>query len=141
MTQSEARERLMAAAAHLFLGRGYMAVTIKEIAAQAGIHHASIYHHAPDGKESLYIEVMNRMLGHHKRGIEDALRAHPTLRQQLSAVAAWLLSQPPLDMTRMIYSDLPHIAPQAPQPCSCAPMPPCSPRWSKPSSRRTPAAR
>ncbi|MCU0466258.1 MAG: TetR/AcrR family transcriptional regulator [Anaerolineae bacterium] len=111
---SEARERVLQAAAKLFSARGYNAVTVKDIASEAGIHHASLYHHAPNGKEGLFVEVTARTLTQHRDGIAAAVAQYnPDLRRQLSAIAAWLIDQPPLDMIRLIYSDLPAVKPDS----------------------------
>jgi AcrR family transcriptional regulator len=110
MNHSEARERVLQAAERLFAERGYTAVTVKDIAAAAGIHHASLYHHAPDGKEGLFVEVMTRILERHRAGIADAVGAGgEDVRAQLHGIAAWMLSQPPMDMIRMALSDMPAI--------------------------------
>lgn len=109
---SDARERVLAAAERLFVERGYSSVTVKDIAKAVGIHHASLYHHIPDGKEKLFIEVMERNLTRHRAGIEAAIAEGGTdLRQQLQGIARWFLSQLPMDMIRMTLSDMPAIDP------------------------------
>ncbi len=110
MPPSQARERVLQAAEALFTKRGYEAVTVKDIAKQAGLHHSSIYHHLPDdgGKEALFTEVMTRHLHQHRDGIQQAIAsAEGDLRGQLVAIAAWLLSQPPMDLLRLSNTDLP----------------------------------
>ncbi|HEU5014408.1 MAG TPA: helix-turn-helix domain-containing protein [Roseiflexaceae bacterium] len=108
----DARERVLAAAEQLFARRGYAAVTLRDIAAAVGIRHASLYHHAPGGKEQLYIEVAERNFQRHRAGLTSAIqRAEPNVRAQLRAAAGWLLSQPPMDLVRLTHSDLPLIAP------------------------------
>ncbi len=110
----EARERVLQAAESLFVSCGYQAVKIKDIAKAAGIHHASIYHHIPGGKSDLFVEVMTRYLQRHQTGLRSAIaNADTDLQSQLSAIAAWLLSQPPLDAIRLTNSDLPAIDPEA----------------------------
>ncbi len=110
MPKSEAREQVLQAAEALFIQRGYEAVTMKDIAKAAGIHHASIYHHVPGGKTDLFVEVVTRHLHQHQRGIQAALASvGPNLRDQLIAIANWLLSQPPMDLMRLNRSDLPAI--------------------------------
>lgn len=111
---SEARERVLDAAAKLFAERGYAAVTLRDIATAIGIRHTSLYHHAPGGKEDLFIEVTERHLAQHRQGLTQAMAAAaPDLRQQLYAAAAWFLRQPPVDLVRMTYADMPAIAPAA----------------------------
>jgi AcrR family transcriptional regulator len=113
MLNSDARERVLDAAEKLFAERGYRAVTLKDIAAEIGIRHASLYHHAPGGKQELFIEVTERNLARHRDGIAAAIAASPPdVRAQLKAVARWLIDQPPMDLIRMVNSDMPAIDPE-----------------------------
>ena len=107
---SEARERVLQQAEQLFGERGYAAVTLRDIAAGLGIRQASLYHHVPGGKEALYIEVTERNMRRHHQGLALALAQAEGMRAQLRAAARWLLSQPPMNLSRMIRSDLPAIA-------------------------------
>lgn len=105
---NEARERVLIAAEQLFAEKGYPPVTVRDIAAHAGIHHSSVYHHVPGGKEALFVEVMERVLNRHRVGLTEAIQgAAPNIRDQLYAAAHWLLSQPPMDLVRMQYVDMP----------------------------------
>ena len=109
---TEARERVLEAAERLFAERGYSSVTLRDIAADVGIRHTSLYHHVPGGKEELFIEVTERTLQRHRDGLTETLaQAAPDVRAQLQAAANWLLSQPPMDLIRMVYSDMPSIDP------------------------------
>lgn len=109
---SEARERVLDAAERLFAEKGYASVTLRDIAAAVGIRHASLYHHAPGGKEELFVEVAGRNFARHREGLGAAIAgAAPDVRARLRAAADWLLSQPPMDLVRMVYSDMPSIDP------------------------------
>jgi AcrR family transcriptional regulator len=108
--KSVAYERVMDTAERLFARKGYNAVTLRDIASEIGIHHTTVYHHVPGGKEQLFIDVVERNLEHHRKGLTQAIAgAPPELRSQLRAVADWLVSQPPMDLVRLVYSDLPSI--------------------------------
>lgn len=108
---NESRERVLVAAEQLFSEKGIGAVTLRQIAARAGIHHSSLYHHVPGGKEDLFVEVMERIFARHRAGLDAAItHASPELQQQLYAVADWLLSQPPMDLVRMEYVDMPELS-------------------------------
>lgn len=103
---------MLAVAEKLFAQKGYAAVTLRDIATEVGIRHTSLYHHAPGGKEDLFIEVTERNLNHHRNGLEQVIKeAKPNIQPQLYAVADWLLSHSPMDLVRMTHSDLPAIAP------------------------------
>lgn len=108
---SEARERVLQVAEQLFSERGYTAVTLRDIANALKMKQASLYHHVPGGKEELFVEVTERGLLRHKRQLEQAIaQSPPTLPEQMRAAAHWLLSQPPVNLSRMTRSDMPAIA-------------------------------
>lgn len=107
---TDARERVLQAAEQLFAQKGYTAVTLRDIAAEVGIRHASLYHHVPGGKEELFVEVAERNFRRHYVGLQQSMsEAAPDIRAQLQAIANWLLSQPPMDLVRMMHSDMPAI--------------------------------
>jgi len=116
MSQScdpSARELVLDAAEQLFASRGYVAVTLKDISNQLGMKQASLYYHAPGGKEDLFVEVMLRHLERRRKTLEQIISIEPqTLKDCLTWVGNWLLSQPPLNAIRMIQSDLPELAPE-----------------------------
>lgn len=107
---TDARERVLAAAEQLFAQKGYAAVTLRDIAAEVGIRHTSLYHHVPGGKEELFVEVTERNFNRHSIGLKQMMsETAPDIRSQLQAIANWLLSQPPMDLVRMMHSDMPAI--------------------------------
>lgn len=107
LLDNETRERLLDAADTLFSTRGFAAVTLRDVAKASSIHHTSIYYYMPGGKDQLYVEVMERNMRRHRAGMEQAIAdAGADLREQLRAVARWLLSQPLMDFIRMSQSDV-----------------------------------
>ena len=109
--QNPARERVLLSAERLFSERGYAAVTLRDIADELGIRQASLYYHAPGGKEELFVQVTERGLERHRQGLEAAIAEAPLdLRLQLRAAARWLLSQPSINYGRMLQSDMPAIS-------------------------------
>jgi TetR/AcrR family transcriptional regulator, cholesterol catabolism regulator len=110
---SEARERVLLAAERLFSKRGYKAVTLRDIADELKIKPASLYNHAPGGKQDLFIAITERGLARHRAGIEEVLaQAGTDLRTQLLGIAHWLLTQPPINLQRMEHSDMPALPKQ-----------------------------
>lgn len=104
---NETHQRILDAADTLFSQRGYADVTLRDIGRASGIHHSSLYYYAPGGKEQLYIDVMVRNLARHHAGLTQALQtSDDDLRARLIAVGEWFLSQPVLDITRMLHSDV-----------------------------------
>ncbi len=106
---NDARTRVLDVAERLFGERGYGAVTLRDIAAEVGIRQASLYHHVPGGKEQLFVEVTERGLARHEAGLDAAIGAAEDLEGQLHRAARWLLSQPPVNIGRMVHSDMPAI--------------------------------
>jgi AcrR family transcriptional regulator len=96
----------------LFRERGYAAVSLTDLADALGMRKASLYHHAPGGKETLYVEVMERTLQRFRSGLEQAIEhSGPTFLDTLHAAAHWLIEQPSLHYGRMMQSDMPAISP------------------------------
>ncbi len=56
--KSDAKEKLIKAAAKLFRERGYHAVGLTEILEESGAPKGSFYHHFPDGKDQLAAECL-----------------------------------------------------------------------------------
>ncbi len=107
---SNARKQVLHVAERLFSERGYAAVTMRDIADELGIRQASLYYHAPQGKEQLFVEVTQESLKRHHQGIEKVIaESDSDIASQLLALAFWLLSQPPIDFTRFLRSDLPAL--------------------------------
>jgi TetR/AcrR family transcriptional regulator, cholesterol catabolism regulator len=110
ITVSDAKARVLEAAERLFHTRGYKAITLRDIAGEVGLNHASLYHHVPGGKEALFVEVMQRAFARHQAHLDQAiLEAGPNLREQLRAASRWMLSQTPIDFMRMMLADMPAL--------------------------------
>lgn len=109
--ESTARERVLSVAERLFSERGYTSVTLRDIASELGIRQASLYHHAPGGKEQIFVEVTERHVFRLRHELEEGARsAEPSLAAQLRVVATTLLNHPPIDLARMTLSDMPEIS-------------------------------
>jgi AcrR family transcriptional regulator len=105
------RQSILDVAERLFAERGYSAVKLQEIAKGVEMRHASLYYYAPEGKQQLYVEVMERNFQRHRDGLVDAIiRAGDDLRAQLHAVAEWFALQPPINLGQIVHSDLQAIS-------------------------------
>ena len=110
---SNAAQRVLDMAEHLFMKRGYNAITLRDIANELGIKQASLYYHFPDGKEQLFVAVAERVFARHKLGIEKAIDgAGSQIDDQLHAVAHWFASQPPVNLIGMMHADMPALSPE-----------------------------
>ena len=111
--QADARVRILDAAELLFAGKGFDSVTLRDVAAPLGLTHSALYYHFPGGKEELFAEVMERNIRRHGAGLVAAMSGTQNLRAKLRGAAAWLLSQPPMDLIRMAGTDLKALTPTA----------------------------
>ena len=75
-THSEAstRERLLATAAKLFRRKGYHAVGLTELLAEAKAPKGSLYHHFPNGKPDLALAAANWASDHMRSVLDDSFR-------------------------------------------------------------------
>lgn len=107
----QARTRILDIARQLFHERGYKAISMRDIAGDAGIRQPSLYYHFPQGKEQLFVEVTEREFERHRRGLERAIsQAGPSLGERLNAVSGWFAGQPPLNMLSMMHIDMPALS-------------------------------
>ncbi|MER6510032.1 TetR/AcrR family transcriptional regulator [Nonomuraea sp. NPDC001636] len=83
------RARILDSATELFSRSGFHAVSLRDIAAHAGLTHAGLLHHFP-GKESLLIQVLSRrdeVDGELMGGPDDGLSPQELLDRAVSQVA------------------------------------------------------
>lgn len=88
----EARELLLAAAARLFSQHGFDGVTVRRIAAEAGVGHAGVNYHFRS-KSELYLEVLKRhgpAAALARAGVEPASRAPATFPEARAALIRWV---------------------------------------------------
>ncbi len=90
--ERDSRERLLREAERLFMAHGFAAVSTREICTAAGVKQPSLYHHF-GSKEGLYLAVVQRWFDAHGAGVQRAIAAHSTLREQLHGVALVLWSE------------------------------------------------
>ncbi len=112
LVQNETSEQILDAAEALFMARGFSAVKLRDIANAVGMRHASLYYYAPQGKEQLFVAVLRRSMTRHEREMTRLIaEAGDTIQSQAYALSDWLVSQPPLDLVRMVQADLREIDP------------------------------
>ena len=106
---ADARQRALTAAERIFSRKGFAATKLRGIASELGLSHAALYYHFPGGKEEIFAAVMERNILHHGAGLAAAIEGGAELKGKLRASAAWLLSQPPMDLIRMAETDMPAL--------------------------------
>lgn len=89
MSGTERREQLLRVGRTLFADKGYEAVTVEEIAAEASVSKPVVYEHF-GGKEGLYAVVVDREMADLLARIEAALQPDRPKMMLQSVVLAWL---------------------------------------------------
>lgn len=105
-------EEVADAAAKLFLARGYEAVGLREIADALSIKAASLYYHCEGGKPELYARSIQHFLQSYGVSLERAAEG-VSLERALSQMAEQMLSAAPVDLYRIVHTDLPELGDQA----------------------------
>jgi AcrR family transcriptional regulator len=75
------RERLLSAARGVFARRGFHGASVEEIASEAGFSTGALYSNF-DGKEDLFLVLMEREIDEHAREIAEAVRARASVAER-----------------------------------------------------------
>jgi AcrR family transcriptional regulator len=85
-SRAQTRERLLAAARTVFARRGFHGSSVEEIALEAGFSTGALYSNF-DGKEDLFLVLMEREIEEHAREIEQAVRARTSVAERAAGGA------------------------------------------------------
>jgi TetR/AcrR family transcriptional regulator, cholesterol catabolism regulator len=88
----ETRTRILEAAKELFKARGFKGVSMKEVAEAVSITPAALYYYFPDGKETLFLAVLNNILDDRAQGMARAVSNSTTLRDKLYQLTLFFLT-------------------------------------------------
>ncbi len=81
------RDVLLAAAARVFVTRGYHGATIREIVGEAGLTSPALYYHF-EGKEQLYVELIESARKRFRALVEEAVANHALAVRRLEGITA-----------------------------------------------------
>ena len=88
MATSETYNKIMQTARRLFVQKGYTATSMRQVAAEAGIGKATIYHHFPD-KQAIVMALFQENTASMKEALELVrAEADPRARIQVAATAS-----------------------------------------------------
>ncbi len=83
------RSRVLEAADALLHLHGYIGVSMDAIAAHISIRKASLYHHFPDGKDQIMLEIGERLVATYSTGFQNAIGTGRTTRERLEIMATF----------------------------------------------------
>ena len=85
-SKANTRERLLAAARSAFASSGFHGASVDEIAARAGFSTGALYSNF-DGKEDLFLVLMEREIEEHSREIAEAVAERPSVAERATGGA------------------------------------------------------
>ncbi|GAA2214850.1 hypothetical protein GCM10009850_103160 [Nonomuraea monospora] len=85
--QGDTRTRARDEFARLLTERGYLGVSLEEIATTVNVKKASLYHHFPGGKTALFTTVAHHYIQQTSTALRTALNTGDTLHDHLLALA------------------------------------------------------
>src|SRR2546430_2525080 len=85
-SKANTRERLLVAARTVFASRGFNGASVEEIASEAGFSTGALYSNF-DGKEDLFLVLMEREIEEHAREIAEAVRSSTTVAERAAGGA------------------------------------------------------
>jgi AcrR family transcriptional regulator len=89
-SKANTRERLLAAARSAFASSGFNGASVDEIASRAGFSTGALYSNF-DGKEDLFLVLMEREIDEHAREIAEAVRERTSVTERATGGARqWL---------------------------------------------------
>jgi AcrR family transcriptional regulator len=90
-SRANTRERLLAAARVAFARGGFHGASVDEIASEAGLSTGALYSNF-DGKEDLFLVLMEREIDEHARELAEAVRERPSVSEKATGGARQWMS-------------------------------------------------
>lgn len=106
--QSESRDRVLNAAYGLFLQNGLTAISMQQIADEAGITKATLYHHFRD-KQDLYLATMQLAITSNERALAESLAGSDNLQQLVRELIGYVFGDDRADLQRLATDFRIHI--------------------------------
>lgn len=88
----ETRHRVIQASMTLFKEKGYKGVSMKDVAEAVSITPAALYYYFPDGKEALFLAVLETILDERRQGMEQAIAGNQGIEDRLYALTMYFLT-------------------------------------------------
>jgi AcrR family transcriptional regulator len=90
-SRANTRERLLSAARSAFARSGFHGASVEEVASKAGFSTGALYSNF-DGKEDLFLALMEREIDEHAREIAEAVRARASVAERAQGGARQWMS-------------------------------------------------
>ena len=97
MDTASTRDKVLAAAADLFLAQGFAKASMEQVRQAAGVSNGSLYHHFPTKAEladALYVEMLHDFHAALLAAIHGSVAAEAGVKGLVRAYVAWVLKHP-----------------------------------------------
>ena len=97
MVDPSTREKLLEAAANMFLEHGYSGASLEQVRQAAGVSNGSLYHHFPTKArlaDALYVEILNDFHADLLDAISRDPAAEAGVKRLVRAYVAWVVKKP-----------------------------------------------
>ena len=108
---ADGRERILRAAYCLFVGSGYQSVSMQQIADEAGVQKATLYHHFRS-KDDLFAAIVRAVNAQVHREVAEAVALGGSAADQLTRIACQSLARSRSDVSRMMTDVHENLAPE-----------------------------
>lgn len=109
--EESSRARILRVARALFTEQGFAAVSMQQIADDATINKATLYHHFRD-KEDLFVSVMREEFARVSASVTASIDEGGSLREQLRRVGAQVIAARRSDFGRLFADMRAHVSDQ-----------------------------
>lgn len=106
--QSESRDRVLNAAYVLFLQSGMTGVSMQQIADEASITKATLYHHFRD-KQDLYIETMRLAMTNNQRALVGRINGSTDIHTAIRELVSYVFGNDRADLQRLAADFKEHV--------------------------------
>ncbi len=99
---TDTKEKILKEARRLYQAGGYSYMGLDNIARSLNITRAALYHHFPDGKEQMLIEMVAAATNEKAAQWQTALESSPNARERLRLMLLSIIAEPLLDHRQLI---------------------------------------
>jgi TetR/AcrR family transcriptional regulator, mexJK operon transcriptional repressor len=108
---AQTRARALLEAERLYSSGGYDAINLQTIAEAVGVSKAALFYHF-DGKQALFVALLETMLERYSNLIEIHMRSKGSSELRFLALSLALSNRPMFDAFRFLRSEQRHLSPE-----------------------------
>ena len=113
MTSTDTRQHILDEAARLFVAKGYVGLSMRELAEQVGVSKAGLYYHFAD-KESLFLAILTENLWEIEKIIIRTRATDQSVQEKIRTIFDGIFSRTPEQQAiiRLASQESEHLSPK-----------------------------